>query len=374
MKPIKIQQMLVCSALALTLPVIAIAESNPAGATPSFNPNSGSGTTNPVGATPPFNPDGGSGTTNPATAGGQSDIKDGNADATTGTSNPTGSSGKDPAPTQPIDNESIQEAVANCPLVETHDKVLEEALRVASITPNIDGIFNDASEAAKGCFAASSEVINLAMEIPSVSFSLTGIGDLVKENLERILMQKAEEVLDKGCAIADQALLGALDPLQEYLHEYSQRAHEFNGMIGNLEMGAEYEGKYGNLYESASGLIQEQIAGSKANISAGNDAAKKVNAATAAKYKSQLESKPFASASSRAAVAPQTYNSMSNSINNARSSSGTALDSSGWSKNSSNSSNSAPAPRTPAAAQPPVKNTTSTNPFTASGNSSSNPF
>ena len=344
-KHIKLQQILVCSAIAITLPAAAA--------------------TNPAGATPPFNP-------NPATSDGQDAIKDGNTTATGGTGNPNGASGNTPAPPAPVANESIKDAVVDCPLQEYREEAFEEAMRVASIVPDIDAIFNAESEASAGCFAASSKVINLAMEIPSVSFSLTGIGDLVKKNLERMLMQKAEEVLNKGCAIADQALLGALDPLQKYFDEYAERANEFNGMIGNFEMGAEYEGSHKGIYDNASDMIKKKIAGTQADIDAGAAAMNAIDKAIADKYREDLAKNPLVPAgngntNSSPANTPSTYSAGSNA--NARMPAAAPAVA---------EPTAAPTPMpTPAPARtaPPVNNTTSGNPFSAgSAPTSGSPF
>lgn len=287
--------------MALTLPVAVTAATNPAGGvqTPS--------TTSPV-----------SGTQNPATAGGQGAINAGNTTAGGANTNQTGSSLGNNEPAQPIANESVKDAVADCPLVEAREEVMEEAMRIATIKPDIDAIFNDKSEAAAGCFAASSKVINLAMEIPSVSFSLTGMGDLVKKRLEKMLLQKADEVLSKGCAIADTALLGALEPMQKYLDDYSTRVGDFNGMIGNIQMDSEYEGSSRGIYDGASDLIKDRISGSKANILAGSQVMQQIDADIAAKYKAELESNPIISSgnnsNARSALAPTNLNSSANSV------------------------------------------------------------
>lgn len=266
MKPTQFKQLLLVSTLALSLPSIA-AE-------------------------------------NPATAGGQSAITTGNAAATAGLTNPTGASAStDTAEPPPVTNESVKDAVNECPLANTSQAAIEDAMRVASIKPDIDGMFNDKTEAAAGCFAASSKVINLAMEIPSVTLDWSNLGNLVKGNIERILQQKAEEVLNKGCAIADQALLGALEPVQAYMADYQNRVGEFNGLVGNIEMGAEYEGSNKNIYDNVLGMVDAKIAGSQANIAAASSAMKNVDAAILQKYKDELNNTPFVPATNAASQA-----------------------------------------------------------------------
>ena len=251
MKPIKIKLLVVCTALALSLPAVS-AE-------------------------------------NPATASGFVSIAEGKASATAGLTNPNGAStSTTTAEPTPVTNESVQDAVNECPLANTSQAAIEEAMRIASIVPDIDGMFNDKTEAAAGCFAASSKIINLAMEIPSVTLDWSNLGNLVKGNIERILQQKAEEVLDKGCAIADQALLGALQPVQEYMADYQNRVGDFNGLVGNLEMGAEYDSANSGIYGTVSNMVSEKIAGSQANIASASAAMQNVDAAILAKYKDEL--------------------------------------------------------------------------------------
>jgi hypothetical protein len=265
-KPTQFKQLLLVSALALSLPSIA-AE-------------------------------------NPATAGGQSAITTGNATATAGLTNPSGASAStDVSEPAPVANESVKDAVNECPLANTSQTAIAEAMRVASIKPDIDGMFNDKTEAAAGCFAASSKVINLAMEIPSVTLDWSNLGNLVKGNIERILQQKAEEVLNKGCAIADQALLGALEPVQAYMADYQNRVGEFNGLVGNLEMGAEYENNNKNVYANVLTMVDQKISGSEANIAAASSAMKNVDAAILQKYKDELSNTPFVPATNAASQA-----------------------------------------------------------------------
>lgn len=368
MKPIKLQQILVCSAIALTLP--AHAATNPSGSTPPFN----GATTTPTsgdlgGATPPFN-----GNTNPATSGGQGSMTGGNADATGGLTNPSGAGATTNAP-NPVANESIKEAVADCPLEAYREEAFEEAIRISQIVPDIDVIFNPMNEASAGCFAASSKVINLAMEIPSVSFSLTGIGDLVKKNLERMLMQKAEEVLNKGCAIADQALLGALEPLQKYFDEYSTRVGDFNGMIGNLELGAEYEGSGKGMYSNASDLIAGMMAGTKADIDAGAKAMAAIDAAILEKYRAELQQTPIVGGGSNGSGGVPVPPIANTTQPQARTF--------GFDDGSAVNNNTAPTASQPTVAAPvpvprptaPANNTSSTNPFSAGNKpTTGNPF
>lgn len=349
MKPNKLQKILVCSAIALTLPAVAA--------------------TNPAGSTPPFN-----GAQNPATAGGQGDIVGGNTTATGGAAtNPTGAgAGKDPAPTLPIQNESVQEAIETCPLVTQQEDVFEEALRIASIVPDIDEIFNPANEAAAGCFAASSKVINLAMEIPSVSFSLTGIGDLVKKNLEKILLQKAEEVLNKGCAIADTALLGALDPLQKYFDEYNQRVGDFNGMVGNREMGADYEHK--GIYENAANQLRGRRDGTQADITAAAAALAALDKEMRDRWGAALEESPLVSGggfgggqvgggagTGGGTPVPPFFGD--NPPTPTPTPAGRGMDEGGWADNTT--PRNTPASRPSAAPTPPASTTTPSNPFSA---------
>lgn len=205
--------------------------------------------------------------TNPATAGGQTAIQNGVNTVTAGGGSPANPTGAETS--QPIENGAVKDAVADCPLQETAATAIAEAMEVVNIKPDIDAIFNDKTEATQGCFAASSKVINLAMEIPSVTLPWSNTGALVKKQIEKMLLQKQEELIAKGCEIADNALLSALEPVQQYLNDMKSKSGQFNGMIGNIDLsGTGYGNPDKGLYENASQMIKDKIDGSLANIDA----------------------------------------------------------------------------------------------------------
>lgn len=220
MKLNKIQRAMVCSALALSMPVTAItanALTNPA--------SSGSQT-----ATDLATKADGSKTTNPATSGGQTDIigdiKAGNSTTT----NPN--SDVKTNPPAPVKNSDLEEAVKDCPLEESTDQAAKDAVAVATIQPDVDSLFNSATKAAQGCFAASSEVINLAKQIPDINVS--GIGKATQTAINTIVENKLKEMKSTACAIADEALLSSLEPIKKYMDEYKGRVNEINGLVGNV--------------------------------------------------------------------------------------------------------------------------------------------
>lgn len=250
-----------CSALIASVP--AQAATNPSGGGAIINPG------NDINGNP----------INPATGSGVSGMQDNkygsvNNPADAGAASPT----DNPSTPDPVENTSVQEAVENCTLVDDVTKAREEAMRIITIVPNVDAIFGEG--AAAGCFAQSSKVINLAMEIPSLP-SWSNLGGLVKANIQRILLKKGEELIAKGCAVADQALLESMKPMQDYLDEFNSRTDQMNGLIGNFESGAAGGSGY---YDKASDFINNQISGTQARIDADSQQMKDINKAIEDKY------------------------------------------------------------------------------------------
>lgn len=205
-------------------------------------------------------------TSNPATSAGQSAINSQNAGTLATPANTDSGLTTTNAP-EGVENESIQEAVATCPLQEASTKAMKDAMEVIQITPDVDGLFNNSTEAAKGCFAASSKVMNLALEIPSFDGFNSAASQIIKQNLTKMIEQKQQEFLAMGCEIADQALLSALSPVQDYLASYQLKVGAFNGLLGNLDMGAGYEGNStGGFYDGISDSIGSTIDDAKSRI------------------------------------------------------------------------------------------------------------
>ena len=197
--------------------------------------------------------------TNPATSAGQTAINAQNASTAAASAGGAGNTTNAP---QPINNGSIQEAVEVCPLQEASEQAMAQAMEVIKIVPDVDELFNNKTEAAQGCFAASSKVMNLALEIPSFDGFNSAAAQLIKRNISNMIQQKQQEFLSMGCEIADQALLSALSPVQDYLTAYNTKVGTFNGLLGNLDMGAGYEnttsgGFYGNLSSSIGSTIDQ---------------------------------------------------------------------------------------------------------------------
>lgn len=102
-----------------------------------------------------------------------------------------------------------------------------------------DKIFNASTdlgdgvnEATKGCFTAGEEIINLATLIPSVQTSWRGtIGNVIKDQLQKRALQLKNSILKRGCKIANDAVLKALEPVQEYM----QTANKMSAVINNPE-------------------------------------------------------------------------------------------------------------------------------------------
>lgn len=102
-----------------------------------------------------------------------------------------------------------------------------------------DKIFNASTdlgdgvnEATKGCFTAGEEIINLATLIPSVQTSWRGtIGNVIKDQLQKRALQLKDSILKRGCKIANDAVLKALEPVQEYM----QTADRMSAVINNPE-------------------------------------------------------------------------------------------------------------------------------------------
>jgi hypothetical protein len=134
-----------------------------------------------------------------------------------------------------IADPSLKEAVENCEIVEAHEEARNNAIKMASITPDIDAIFNNASEQAKGCFASTKEMINLAVEIPTISTDWTGMSQIVKNKIQDLLEEKLTEVINQGCEIAQAAVWEAVSPISNQINEINRTTAGFsNSIFGNM--------------------------------------------------------------------------------------------------------------------------------------------
>lgn len=213
---------MLCSAVAVAMPTMTIASTNPAGTTaPTATDTKSLANTTDAGVKPPngFTPDG-LGTIT-------STNKNQASKPSTSTTN-----GNIESP-QTVKNADLEEAVENCPVAEEQPQAIEDAVQAAMVVPDIDGMFNKVTKEAEGCFANSGEVINLAMMIKVPTFN-GGIGTAVNTALERIIKAKAEEAKQKFCTIADAAIVDTLGPVQKYLQEYQARSAELSGITGNV--------------------------------------------------------------------------------------------------------------------------------------------
>lgn len=132
---------------------------------------------------------------------------------------------------------NLKDAVENCEIVEAHEEAQVNAVKMAALTPNIDEIFNSASEQAKGCFASSKEIINLAVEIPNITSSWSAISAAIQQRVQKIMQDKVTEVLDKGCKIAQEAMHESMSPIIGYVDEFNANTkNASNSIFGNMQV------------------------------------------------------------------------------------------------------------------------------------------
>lgn len=137
-----------------------------------------------------------------------------------------------------VNDGDIQEAVKNCEIVEAHEEAQRSAIEMASITPNIDEIFNSVSESAKGCFASSEQIINLAAEIPNINSGWDAVRSQLQKRMEKILQDKANEIMNQGCNIAQDAIRQAVNPIAGYIDKFEAQANSAsNSIFGNMQVG-----------------------------------------------------------------------------------------------------------------------------------------
>lgn len=272
MKANKLKKVFVVTSLAAAMSVSAFAANNPAG-DPAGVPTSGI-----------------NGPINPATAAGQGGIQQQNQ--TTAGANNSGTDSPS-APPMGVGNPSVKDAVADCELQEVQEVALVNAIELINAAPKVDELFNSQKEASKGCFAASSQVINLAMEIPTFSPSWSNLGNIIKGNITKMIAAKQQELLAMGCAIADQALLSAMQPIQDYMNKYTG---VLGGMTGNLDMDAEYDPSKGSLWGQVSGQTQSTIDQAKARLEKDGKTASDISKNFESQYEDMLGSLPKANA------------------------------------------------------------------------------
>lgn len=246
--------------------------------------------------------------TNPATSTGQTAI---NAQNSATASDSAGGAAPTVNAPQSVDNGSIQEAVAACPLQEASETAMAQAMEVIKIVPDVDELFNNKTEAAQGCFAASSKVMNLALEIPSFDGFNSAAAQLIKRNITNMIQQKQQEFLAMGCEIADQALLSALSPVQEYLTAYNSQVGTFNGLLGNLDMGAGYESSTsGGFYDDLSSSIGSTINETQSRIQSDGQNMQQVSDNLTTQYRNILNSStPISGGTNTSTAAPVTTSS-----------------------------------------------------------------
>ena len=127
----------------------------------------------------------------------------------------------------------LETSAEECEAIKAQQTGMQEAMKIAMITPNIDEIFNAADKASEGCFASSREVINLAISIPQINGSLSAI---VKNLIQKEIDKQKQKILQRACEIADKALLSTIKPIQKYVDDINARSAEYSDMMGDLNV------------------------------------------------------------------------------------------------------------------------------------------
>lgn len=152
-----------------------------------------------------------------------------------------------------------------CPIPAALDQAKLEAVQLAQVTPNIDAIFNAADKASEGCFASSREMINLAINIPSINGNLT---DIVKQALMKEIEKQKALILKRVCNIADNALLSVLQPLQNYTTIINSKIEEASLIFGDLGVPVTYKSSkvIDNLFTMQKEALESGIANHSAAV------------------------------------------------------------------------------------------------------------
>lgn len=127
----------------------------------------------------------------------------------------------------------LEKSAEECEAIKAQETGMQEAMKIAMITPNIDEIFNAADKASEGCFASSREVINLAISIPQINGSLSSI---VQTLIQKEIDKQKQKILQRACEIADKALLSTIKPIQKYVDDINARSAEYSDMMGDLNV------------------------------------------------------------------------------------------------------------------------------------------
>lgn len=127
----------------------------------------------------------------------------------------------------------LETSAEGCEAIKAQETGMQEAMKIAMITPNIDEIFNAADKASEGCFASSREVINLAISIPQINGSLSAV---VQTLIQKEIDKQKQKILQRACEIADKALLSTIKPIQKYVDDINARSAEYSDMMGDLNI------------------------------------------------------------------------------------------------------------------------------------------
>lgn len=127
----------------------------------------------------------------------------------------------------------LETSAEGCEAIKAQETGMQEAMKIAMITPNIDEIFNAADKASEGCFASSREVINLAISIPQINGSLSSV---VNTLIQKEIDKQKQKILQRACEIADKALLSTIKPIQKYVDDINARSAEYSDMMGDLNV------------------------------------------------------------------------------------------------------------------------------------------
>lgn len=142
-----------------------------------------------------------------------------------------------------VEGADIQNAINNCSIPEAQAMGKQRAMEMAGFGIDVDKIFNPAAEKAKGCLAATQEIINLAVEIPNISSIFDAGAALLQKKVNEVIQNKLMEIVDKGCEIADQAVRDTIEPLADFIDKYESTMDEAYSVFGEYESQARKDGK-----------------------------------------------------------------------------------------------------------------------------------
>lgn len=139
-------------------------------------------------------------------------------------------------------NESVQltgadleDAIQRCGVPDAAQKAKQDAIQMATIGIDIDGIFNSAKEEVQGCFAATQDIINIAVEVPNISNIFGQITRVAQEQANKYIQEQVMQAINKGCEIAQQTVRDTIEPLADFIEKYEQTVDEGYALFGDYE-------------------------------------------------------------------------------------------------------------------------------------------